>query len=260
MNNFTSNLFNLNDKVAVVIGAGGHLCSQISKGLALSGCHLSLLDIRIEKIQSLKKEIHKSSVCEILNIKMDVGIKKDHEKALKKIENKFGRIDILINGAGINGATPFFDISEKEWDEINNSQIKGTFFGCQVFGQHMIKNKYGSIINISSVSSGPPLSKAFTYSVSKAGIKNLTQNLGREWGNKGVRVNAIKPGFFPTKWNKKNFLNKKRINQIMSHTPMVRFGETKELIGVIIWLASDASSFVTGTEIAIDGGFSSMTI
>ena len=124
----------------------------------------------------------------------------------------------------------------------------------------MIKNKYGSIINISSVSSGPPLSKAFTYSVSKAGIKNLTQNLGREWGNKGVRVNAIKPGFFPTKWNKKNFLNKKRINQIMSHTPMVRFGETKELIGVIIWLASDASSFVTGTEIAIDGGFSSMTI
>ena len=114
--------------------------------------------------------------------------------------------------------------------------------------------------HISSVSSGPPLSKAFTYSVSKAGIKNLTQNLGREWGNKGVRVNAIKPGFFPTKWNKKNFLNKKRINQIMSHTPMVRFGETKELIGVIIWLASDASSFVTGTEIAIDGGFSSMTI
>ena len=124
----------------------------------------------------------------------------------------------------------------------------------------MIKNKYGSIINKSSSSSGPPLSKAFTYSVSKAGIKNLTQNLGREWGNKGVRVNAIKPGFFPTKWNKKNFLSKKRINQILSHTPMVRFGETKELVGVIIWLASDASSFVTGTEIAIDGGFSSMTI
>ena len=122
------------------------------------------------------------------------------------------------------------------------------------------KNRGGSIINISSASAGPPLSKAFAYSVSKAGIKNLTQNLGREWGEKGVRVNAIRPGFFPTEWNKKNFITKERENSILNHTPMNRYGDPKELLGAIFWLASDASSFVTGAEITIDGGFSCMTI
>ena len=124
----------------------------------------------------------------------------------------------------------------------------------------MVKNQKGSIINISSASAGPPLSKAFAYSASKAGIKNLTQNLGREWGKEGVRVNAIRPGFFPTEWNKKNFITPKRKKSILNHTPMNRYGNPNELIGAILWLASDSSSFVTGTEIAIDGGFSSMTI
>ena len=131
---------------------------------------------------------------------------------------------------------------------------------CQIFGKHMCKKRKGSIINISSVSSGPPLSKAFTYSVSKAAIKNLTQNLAREWASDNVRVNSIKPGFFPTKWNLENFITNKRKNDILSHTPMQRFGKPDELIGAFIWLSSDASSFVTGAEITIDGGFSSCTI
>ena len=112
----------------------------------------------------------------------------------------------------------------------------------------------------SSASAGPPLSKAFTYSVAKAGIKNLTQNLGREWGSKGVRVNAIRPGFFPTEWNIKNFIDENRREAILGHTPMRRFGNPDELTGAILWLSSDASSFVTGSEITIDGGFSCMTI
>ena len=141
-----------------------------------------------------------------------------------------------------------------------NSQIKGTFYGCQVFGEYMLKNKKGSIINISSASASPPLSKAFTYSAAKAGIKNLTQNLGREWGTKGVRVNAIRPGFFPTDWNLKNFIDDDRKKAILGHTPMNRFGRTDELTGAILWLASDASGFVTGAEIAVDGGYSCMTI
>ena len=124
----------------------------------------------------------------------------------------------------------------------------------------MVNQNSGSIINISSASAGPPLSKAFTYSVSKAGIKNLTQNLGREWGQNGVRVNAIRPGFFPTEWNKKNFITKKRENQILNHTPMKRFGHPSELVGATLWLASDSSKFVTGSEISVDGGFSCMTI
>jgi len=124
----------------------------------------------------------------------------------------------------------------------------------------MVQKGSGSIINISSASAGPPLSKAFTYSVAKAGILNLTQNLGREWAKQGVRVNALRPGFFPTEWNRKNFITKEREGAILGHTPMGRFGEPTELIGAALWLASDAAQFVTGSEVAVDGGFSCMTI
>ena len=133
-------------------------------------------------------------------------------------------------------------------------------FGCQVFGAQMLEQGHGSIINISSASAGPPLSKAFTYSVAKAGIKNLTQNLAREWATKGVRVNALRPGFFPTEWSKEHFITPERKQAILGHTPMGRYGNPKELVGAVLWLASDAASFVTGAEIAVDGGFSSMTI
>ena len=104
------------------------------------------------------------------------------------------------------------------------------------------------------------MSKAFAYSVSKSGIKNLTQNLAREWGTKGVRVNALRPGFFPTEWNKKNFKTKQREKAIIKHTPMSRFGKPSELTGAVLWLSSDSSSIVTGSEIFVDGGFSAMTI
>ena len=124
----------------------------------------------------------------------------------------------------------------------------------------MIKQKKGCIVNISSASAGPPLSKAFAYSAAKSGIKNLTQNLAREWALYGVRVNAIRPGFFPTEWSKKNFIDKKRKKTIFNHTPMKRFGKPQELTGVILWLCADSSSFVTGSEVAVDGGFSCMTI
>ncbi len=131
---------------------------------------------------------------------------------------------------------------------------------CQVFGAHMVKRGKGSIVNISSASASPPLSKAFAYSVAKAGVKNLTQNLAREWAMSGVRVNALRPGFFPTDWSKKNFLTPDRVQAILNHTPMGRFGDPRELVGAVLWLCSDAASFVTGAEIAVDGGFSAMTI
>jgi NAD(P)-dependent dehydrogenase (short-subunit alcohol dehydrogenase family) len=124
----------------------------------------------------------------------------------------------------------------------------------------MLRNKTGSIINFSSASSNPPLSRAFAYSAAKAGIMNLTKNLARDWAPSGIRVNALRPGFFPTEWNKKNFIDKERESAILSHTPMGRFGEPAELVSGAIWLASNSSSFVTGTELIIDGGFLCKTI
>lgn len=260
MNNYISTLFNLEDRTAVVTGAGGHLCSEMAKSFARAGCKVAVLDLRLEKAKAVENEIRSEGFSEVMSLAIDVAKKEDFERALQEILAVFGQVDILVNGAGINGSTPFFDITLEEWYAILNSQITGTFLGCQVFGEYMVKQGKGSIINISSASAGPPLSKAFTYSVAKAGILNLTQNLGREWGTKGVRVNAIRPGFLPTDWNRKNFITPEREAAILGHTPMARFGDPSELTGCILWLASDAASFVTGAEMAVDGGYSCMTI
>lgn len=260
MNSYLSDLFNLEGKVAVVIGAGGHLCGEMARGFARAGCKVAILDLRLEKAKAVEDELKKVGFENVISIAIDVGKKQEHIDALQQVLASFGQIDILVNGAGINGPTPFFELTLEEWYAILDSQITGTFLGCQVFGEYMVSRGRGSIINLSSASAGPPLSKAITYSVAKAGIKNLTQNLGREWGTKGVRVNALRPGFFPTEWNRKNFITPEREIAILGHTPMKRYGEPNELIGATLWLASDASGFVTGAEIAIDGGFSCMTI
>ena len=260
MNSYLINLFNLEGKVAVVTGAGGHLCSEMARAFAKAGCSVAVLDLRIEKAKAIEDEIRTMGFDNVISLEIDVAKKDNHVLALNAILAKFGKIDILVNGAGINGSTPFFEIDLKEWYAILDSQITGTFLACQVFGEYMVKQGKGSIINVSSASAGPPLSKAFTYSVAKAGIKNLTQNLGREWGTKGVRVNAIRPGFLPTEWNRKNFITPEREAAILGHTPMARFGDPVELVGAILWLASDAASFVTGAEIEVDGGYSCMTI
>ena len=260
MNSYLDKLFNLEGRVAVVTGAGGHLCSEMVRGFARAGCAVAILDLRPEKAKVIENELRAAGFDRVMSLAIDVAKKQDHIKALEQILSTFGQVDILVNGAGINGPTPFLELTLEEWHAILDSQLTGTFLGCQVFGGYMVGRGQGSIINISSASAGPPLSKAFTYSVAKAGILNLTQNLGREWGTKGVRVNALRPGFFPTEWNRKNFITPEREAAILGHTPMARYGEPGELIGATLWLASDAAGFVTGAEIAVDGGFSCMTI
>ena len=259
MSDYISQLYNLEGKVAAITGAGGHLCGEMARGLAKAGVAVGVLDLRLEKAKAVAQEITQAGG-RALPLELDVTKKEQFETALETIVKEFGRIDILINGAGINAPTPFFDITIEEWHTILDSHLAGTLFGCQVFGKKMVDQKSGSIMNISSASAGPPLSKAFTYSVAKAGVKNLTQNLAREWAPHGVRVNALRPGFFPTEWNRKNFITPEREKAILGHTPMGRYGEPHELVGAVLWLASDASSFVTGAEITVDGGFSCMTI
>ena len=252
-------MFTLSNKNAVITGAAGHLCSEMARGLASMGCSVAILDERLEQAEGVAKEITAKGG-NAITLKLDARKKSDFEECQKAVTAQMGEVDILINGAGINAPTPFMEITEAEFDNIIAVQLKGTMFGCQVFGQKMLEQGRGSIINISSASAGPPLSKAFTYSVAKAGIKNLTQNLAREWATKGVRVNALRPGFFPTEWSQEHFITPDRAEAILRHTPMGRYGEPRELVGAVIWLASDAASFVTGAEIAVDGGFSAMTI
>ena len=256
---FVDSLFNLDNKVAVITGAVGFLCSEMALGFQRAGCKIAVLDADIEAADEIAGKI-KNEGGQAIVMKMDVSKKQDFERCLEKVLEVFGQVDVLINGAGINAPTPFLEITEEEWDRILAVHLKGTMFGCQVFGKQMLEQGSGSIINISSASSGPPLSKAFTYSVAKAGIKNLTQNLAREWAAKGVRVNALRPGFFPTEWSKENFITPEREQAILGHTSMARYGKPEELVGAVLWLSSDAASFVTGAEIAVDGGFSSMTI
>jgi len=259
MKEYLTELFNLQNKVAAVTGGGGYLCGEMAKSLAMAEVSVAVLDLRLQKAEAVRDEIIKSGG-KAIAMSFDVTQVDAHPRKLERIIQEFGGVDILINGAGINASTPFFDITLDEWHAIIDSHITGTFLACQTFGKYMVERQKGSIINISSASSGPPLSKAFTYSVAKAGIKNLTQNLAREWAPFNVRVNALRPGFFPTEWSKKNFITKERGKAILGHTPMGRYGRPDELVGAVLWLASDAASFVTGAEISVDGGFTCMTI
>ncbi len=191
----------------------------------------------------------------------DASRKEDLESALQEVLRDCGGVDILVNAAGVNSGTPFFEITEAEWQRILDINLKSVFLACQVFGKVMVESgKGGSIINISSVSSGPPLSKVFTYSVTKGGVNQITQFLAREWAPYRVRVNAIRPGFFPAEQNRA-LLTAERTAEIMKHTPMKRFGEAQELVGAAVYLASEkASSFVTGSILTVDGGFTATTI
>jgi NAD(P)-dependent dehydrogenase (short-subunit alcohol dehydrogenase family) len=253
-------MFQLDDQVAAVIGGGGVLAGSMADALGKAGAKVAILDLNLENAQKVADQVAESGA-KTMAIQVDATSKNDLEEAYEKIANELGHTSILINAPGINSSTPFFDISEQEWQKILDVNLKSMFFACQVFGKNMIEKAIkGSIINISSASSELPLSKVFTYSISKAGVNNMTRFLAREWATQGLRVNAIAPGFFPAEQNRK-ILTEERVADIMRHTPMDRFGDAIELGGAVIWLASyKASSFVTGALIRVDGGYTCMTI
>jgi NAD(P)-dependent dehydrogenase (short-subunit alcohol dehydrogenase family) len=253
-------MFSLEGKTAAVVGGGGVLAGEMAMGLAAAGAAVAVVDLNEEnaqrRVQAIRGQGGKAVACQA-----DVTKKADIERTLAATLAEFGGVDILLNAAGINSGTPFFEIQESEWERILDVDLRSVFLACQVFGKVMVEaGKGGSIINISSASSDPPLSKVFTYSVAKGGVNQITKFLAREFAPHRVRVNAIQPGFFPAEQNRK-LLTDERVASIMNHTPMNRFGEAAELIGAVVYLASErASSFVTGSIVRVDGGFGAMTI
>ena len=257
---FLNSLFNLNGKVALVIGGTGELCSHMAKGLAQAGAEVALVGRNAEKAQQ-RIEAIEAAGGKAYFIAADVSDKASIQHALDTAVERSGKVDILINGAGINSPTPALEITPEEFQNILNVNLTATLHGCQVFASYCLENNIqGSIINLGSISGLNPLSRVFAYSASKAAVHNLSKNLACEWANQGIRVNTLVPGFFPAEQNKK-VLDESRVASIMNHTPMDRFGNPDELVGATILLASNtAGSFITGHEMIVDGGFHSMSI
>lgn len=257
---YLQSLFGLEGRVAVVIGGTGELCGAMAEGLAAAGAEVVIVGRNAEKAQARLAKISAAGGKAWFH-SAEATSKAEVQGCLDAVLARSGRVDVVVNGAGINSATPFFDITEEEFDRILRVNVKGVFLGCQVFGRYLVeRGQGGSIINLGSMSGIVPLSRVITYSASKGAVHNLSLNLAREWAPARVRVNVLVPGFFPAEQNRK-VLTPDRVTAIMGHTPMKRFGEARELIGATLLLAADgAGSFITGEELIVDGGYHAMTI
>jgi NAD(P)-dependent dehydrogenase (short-subunit alcohol dehydrogenase family) len=255
-----SGMFDLTGRVAAVIGGTGVLGGAVSEGLAAAGASVGVLGRSSDRGAARADSIVRAGG-RAQAFTVDATDRGSLESAAEAIQGDLGPVDILVNAAGVNSATPFFDVDLDEWRRIIDANLTSVFLACQVFARSMVdRGAGGSIVNFSSASSGPPLSRVMTYSVAKAGINNLTQYLALELAPHRIRVNAIAPGFFPAEQNRK-LLSEERMRAILAHTPARRLGEPPELVGTVVWLASElASAFVTGAIIRVDGGFSAMTI
>ncbi len=265
-------LFDLTGEVAVVIGATGELGGAIAEGLAQAGAKVAVLGRNRDKGEARVKKIHVAGG-QAAFFTADAIQRESLAAAREEIENQLGPVTILVNAAGgndpkvtVTAERSFESIQLADWQaNFDLNLVGGVLLPCQEFGPAMVARGRGSIINIASVSAHLPLSRVVAYSSAKAAVLNLSQFLSREWAPKNVRVNTITPGFFPAEQNRKLLFNDDgsptaRTKSILGHTPMGRFGTSDELIGAAVFLAAKASSFVTGTDLRVDGGFLSQTI
>lgn len=244
----------LTAKTAVVIGGTSGIGLTLSMGLAEAGANVVPTGRRADLVQAAVNEIQKlgrRSLAFECNVTQRASVEALHSAVCQE----FGHVDILINSAGITRRTPTLDVSEKEWNEIFETNLSGTLRACQIFGRKMMERKYGRIINIASVSSGRGFFEVAAYAASKAAVVSLTKTLAVEWARQGVCVNAIAPGVFRTDLNKALLDGTPRGQEFLLRTPMRRFGNLPELVGAAVFLASDSAGFVTGHVLAVDGGF-----
>lgn len=269
-NDYVAKMFDVSGKVAAITGGGGILCSGMAEALGAAGVKVAVLDLREDAAEVVAKKI-RGQGGQAVAVAVDVLKRDSIEDAYKKVVDKLGPVDVLINGAGGNKreatTSPdlsFFDLPEQAVRWVFDLNCLGTIMPSQIFCRAMAERGVGNVINISSMSAFHPLTKVLAYSGAKAAISNFTEwlaiHMAQNYSPK-IRVNAIAPGFFLTEQNRFLLTDEKtgamtpRGKSIINSTPMARYGDPSELLGALVWLISDASSFVTGTVVAVDGGF-----
>ena len=250
----SKSIFDLTGKTAVVVGGTTGIGHSLSLGLADAGADVVASSRRSEEVEKTAAEIEAKGR-PTLRPTSDVKSRSSLVSLREAVLEFFGKVDILINCAGTTKRGPTLTFAESDWDHILEPNLTGTLRGCQVFGEAMLAKGYGRIINIASLSTFVALNEVGAYAASKAAVGSLTQTLAVEWSKRGVLVNAIAPGVFRTALNSQLLDSTPRGQEFLMRTPMGRFGNTDELIGAAVYLASDAASFVAGQIIAVDGGF-----
>jgi NAD(P)-dependent dehydrogenase (short-subunit alcohol dehydrogenase family) len=246
--------FDLSGKVAVIVGGTSGIGRVIGVALAKAGADVVPTARRKNMVAEAAREIETIGR-RSLEVCSDVNDRASLEEVLARVTGEFGKVDIMVYAAGVTNRKPFLEVTAKEWKDVIEVNLNGAFHASQVFGRHMVERRYGKIINIASLSSYVGLSEVAAYGASKSGLASLTRTLAVEWAQYGVCVNAIMPGVFRTAMNTALLDGTGRGQEFLLRTPMKRFGKLDELAGGAIYLASDASSFVTGILLQIDGGF-----
>ncbi len=247
-------MFDLTGKVAVVTGGSKGFGKAIALGLAEAGADVVVASRTQADLDRVAYEIRNMGR-KALAVATDITDLQSIQNLAEQTTDRFGKIDILVNNAGQGMFMPFLEISEGQWDSIINVNLKGYFLCTKAIGKYMYKARSGRIINISSIMGSSPTEFMAHYAASKGGIDAMTKSLALEWATRGITVNAIAPSFFATDMNRVAQENEAISQVIMDRTPMRRWGQVEELVGLVVYLASDASSFMTGAIIPLDGGW-----